>query len=81
MMASTAAPVTTKLTIQHDEPPPEAWSAPHVTIALQLTDNTQAAYLQGDSTERRLLNQAFFERIEIDAEEITDHTSTRRSPN
>ena len=43
-------------------------------LALQLTDNTQAAYLQADTTERRLLNQAFFERIEIDTEDITDHT-------
>ena len=31
-------------------------------------------YLQADSRERRLLNQAFFERIEIDSEEISGHT-------
>ena len=43
-------------------------------LALQLTDSTQAAYLQADPTERRLLNQAFFEKIEIDSEEITGHT-------
>ena len=43
-------------------------------LALELTDNIQAAYLQADPTERRLLNQAFFERIEIDSEEINDHT-------
>jgi site-specific DNA recombinase len=42
--------------------------------ALDLTNNIQAAYLQADETERRLLNQAFFERIEIDSEEITGHT-------
>ena len=40
-------------------------------LALQLTDNIQTAYLQADTTERRLLNQAFFEYIEVDSEEIT----------
>jgi len=40
--------------------------------ALQLTDNIQAAYLKADPTERRLLNQAFFEHLEIDNEEIAD---------
>ena len=43
-------------------------------LALQLTDQTQDAYLQAEPTERRLFNQAFFERIEIDTEEITGHT-------
>ena len=43
-------------------------------LALELTASTQAAYLQADATERRLLNQAFFESIEIDTEEITGHT-------
>jgi hypothetical protein len=43
-------------------------------LALKLTDDIQAAYLQADTTERRLLNQAFFERIEIDDEDITGHT-------
>jgi site-specific DNA recombinase len=42
--------------------------------ALKLTDNIQAAYENATPTERRLFNQAFFERIEIDTEEITDHT-------
>ena len=41
--------------------------------ALQLTDNIQAAYLQADNTERRLLNQALFEHFEIDTEEIDQH--------
>lgn len=41
--------------------------------ALNLTKSVQAAYLQADDVERRLLNQAFFERIEIDSEEITGH--------
>ena len=40
-------------------------------IALDLTNEIQAAYLQADTTERRLLNQAFFERIEIDTEDIS----------
>ena len=40
-------------------------------LALQLTDNIQTAYLQADTTERRLLNQAFFEYVEVDSEEIT----------
>jgi DNA invertase Pin-like site-specific DNA recombinase len=43
-------------------------------LALQLTDDIQAAYLQADTAERRLLNQAFYESIEIDNEEITGHT-------
>jgi site-specific DNA recombinase len=43
-------------------------------LALELTANTQTAYLQADPTERRLFNQAFFECIEIDTEEITGHT-------
>ena len=41
-------------------------------VALKLTDNIQAAYLNADPTERRLLNQAFFERIEIDTEDATN---------
>ena len=40
-------------------------------LALQLTDSIQTAYLQADTTERRLLNQAFFEYLEVDSEEIT----------
>jgi site-specific DNA recombinase len=43
-----------------------------LNVALSLTKNIQAAYLQADSTERRLLNQAFFKRIEIDSEEVSD---------
>lgn len=41
--------------------------------APQLTDNIQAAYLQAASTERRLFNQALFETIAIDTEEIDGH--------
>ena len=44
-----------------------------VEHALALTDNIQAAYLKADPIERRLLNQAFFEYLEIDNEEIADH--------
>ncbi len=43
-------------------------------LALELTNDIQAAYLQADPTERRLLNQAFFERLEIDSEEIVGDT-------
>ena len=43
-----------------------------VDHALELTDNIQAAYLKADPIERRLLNQAFFEYLEIDNEEIAD---------
>jgi DNA invertase Pin-like site-specific DNA recombinase len=42
-------------------------------LALQLTDSIQTAYLNADPTERRLLNQAIFQRIEIDAEDTTGH--------
>lgn len=43
-----------------------------VDYALELTDNIQAAYLKADPIERRLLNQAFFESLEIDNEEIAN---------
>lgn len=36
-------------------------------------DNIRAAYLQAASTERRLFNQASFETIAIDTEEIDGH--------
>jgi site-specific DNA recombinase len=42
-------------------------------FALNLTKSIQAAYLQADDVERRLLNQAFFARIEIDSEEVSGH--------
>jgi site-specific DNA recombinase len=38
--------------------------------ALALTDDIQMAYIQARPQERRLLNQAFFERLEIDAEDV-----------
>jgi site-specific DNA recombinase len=44
-----------------------------VDHALALTDNIQTAYLKADDTERRLLNQAFFEYLEIDNEEVAQH--------
>src|SRR5581483_3742519 len=54
--------------IKHDE------TLKVLDLALDLTDDIQAAYLQADTTERRLLNQAFFERLEIDTEEIDGYT-------
>jgi hypothetical protein len=41
-------------------------------VALELTNDIQAAYLRADPTERRLLNHAFFESLQVDTEEI-DH--------
>jgi site-specific DNA recombinase len=43
-------------------------------VALALADRIQTAYCQAGPQERRLFNQAFFERLEVDAEEITGHT-------
>src|SRR5262249_31935538 len=42
-------------------------------VALGLTDNIQAADCRANPAERRLFNQAFFERLEVDAEEIIGH--------
>jgi hypothetical protein len=55
--------------------PLDAGRAPrsHAHPALFSTWATQAAYLQADSTERRLFNQALFETIAIDTEEIDGH--------
>ena len=39
-----------------------------------LTDNIQTAYLNADSTERRLLNQSFFRHLAIDNEDISQQT-------
>ena len=39
-------------------------------VALELTHDMQAAYIQADPSERRLLNQAFFERIEVVDEKV-----------
>lgn len=43
-------------------------------LALSLTADIQAAYCAADPTKRRLFNQAFFERLEVDGEEITGRT-------
>jgi len=40
-------------------------------VALSLTEDIQAASRRADPTERRLFNQAFFERLEIDSEEVS----------
>ena len=42
-------------------------------VALAMTDRIQAAYCQADRQERRLFNQAFFERLEIDNEKVANH--------
>ena len=43
-------------------------------VALSMTKDIQAAYRQANETQRRLFNQAFFERLEVDAVEITGQT-------
>jgi site-specific DNA recombinase len=45
-----------------------------LNIALSMTKDIQAAYRQADPTQRRFFNQAFFERLEVDAIEIVGHT-------
>jgi DNA invertase Pin-like site-specific DNA recombinase len=39
-------------------------------VVLELTEDIQAAYCQAGPNERRLFNQGFFERLEIDSEEV-----------
>ncbi len=48
----------------------------HQTLqqALQLTEDVQAAYRRAGPTVRRFFNQAFFERLEIQEDEVTDAT-------
>lgn len=46
---------------------------PTVEMALTLTENIQAAYCRANPTERRLLNQAFFEALWVDQEEVVGH--------
>lgn len=41
--------------------------------ALDLMTNIRRAYVQAGRQERRLLNQAFFERLEIVGEEVVRH--------
>ncbi len=43
-------------------------------IALSLTKDIQAAYRQANPAQRRLFNQAFFERLEVDGVEISGYT-------
>jgi site-specific DNA recombinase len=42
-------------------------------VALGMLDSMQAAYCQATPNERRLLNQAFFERLEISDEEVVGY--------
>jgi hypothetical protein len=46
-------------------------------VALALTKDIQAAYRQANPTQRRLFNQAFFERLEVDGVEISDYKLTK----
>jgi hypothetical protein len=39
-------------------------------LALAMTDDIQAAYIQAGPQARRLLNQGLFERLEIDSEAV-----------
>jgi site-specific DNA recombinase len=41
-------------------------------LALAMTDDIQAAYVQAGPQERRLLNQGLFERLEIDGERVVN---------
>ena len=51
------------------------WSSPGFddTVALGLLDSIQAAYCQAKPNERRLLNQAFFEWLQISNEEVVGY--------
>lgn len=44
----------------------------NVLTALAMTDRIQTAYIAGEASEKRLFNQAFFEWIAIDDEEVSD---------
>lgn len=46
-------------------------------LALNLTDNIQAAYLQADTTERRLLNQAGFESAPFSSIKVLSRRAVR----
>jgi site-specific DNA recombinase len=52
------------LSVEHDQ------VLKALDLALAMTDDIQAAYVQAGPQERRLLNQGRFERLEIDAEEV-----------
>lgn len=54
-----------RLDIKHDQ------LLETLDLALELTEDIHAAYCRAEATERRLFNQAFFERLEVDSEEIT----------
>jgi site-specific DNA recombinase len=53
-----------RLSVKHDQ------ILDRLDQALALTDDIQRAYVNANPQERRLLNQAFFERLEIDTEEV-----------
>jgi hypothetical protein len=60
-----------RLTIQGDR------AQRGLSAAVALMHDAQASYLRCEDTDRRLLNQAFFDRIEIDIEDIADVAMTR----
>jgi len=62
-----AARLIEKLSVENDQ------VLEALDVALALTGDVQKAYRQAASQERRLFNQAFFERLEISTEEVTGH--------
>ena len=67
-----AAEITiARLTIQGDR------AQRGLSAAVALMHDAQTSYLRCEDTDRRLLNQAFFDRIEIDIEDIADVAMTR----
>ncbi len=54
------------LSVEHDQ------VLKALDLALAMTDDIQAAYVQAGPQERRLLNQGLFERLEIDGERVVD---------
>jgi hypothetical protein len=57
-----------QLTVEYDQ------VTEALDVALGLTDRIQDAYRRAEPMSRRLFNQAFFERLEVDSEEIVSHT-------
>ena len=62
-----ATKMIAKLSVDHDR------LSDAVEVALSMTKDIQAAYRQASPTQRRLFNQAFFERLEVDDLEIVGH--------
>jgi site-specific DNA recombinase len=60
----------TDLSVEHDQ------MLKALDLALAMTDDIQAAYVQAGPQERRLLNQGLFERLEIDSERVASDEGT-----